>query len=83
MAKRTRVDPGQSLELYRAMKIRKPDVPCGWCSTPAKATATQGCRALRYNLRVRWFDTYLKTGDRVPASARASGCPPETGTSSD
>jgi len=83
----TRVDPGQSLELYRAMKIRKPDVPVRLVFYPGEGHGNRKAAArYDYNLRMmRWFDTYLKTGDRDAA------LPPErpelpagtTGTSSE
>lgn len=65
----TRVDPGQSLELYRAMKIRKPDVPVRLVFYPGEGHGNRKAAArYDYNLRMmRWFDTYLKTGDRDAA----------------
>ena len=62
----TRVDPGQSLELYRAIKVRKPDVPVRLVFYPGEGHGNQRAAArYDYNLRMmRWFDTYLKTGDR-------------------
>ena len=62
----TRVDPGQSLELYRALKVRKPDVPVRLVFYPGEGHGNRmaGSR-YDYNLRMmEWFDTYLKTGDR-------------------
>ena len=62
----TRVDPGQSLELYRSLKIRKPDVPVRMVFYPGEGHGNRmaGSR-YDYNLRMmEWFDTYLKTGDR-------------------
>ena len=62
----TRVDPGQSLELYRAIKIRKPDTPVRLVFYPGEGHGNQRAAArYDYNLRMmRWFDTYLKTGNR-------------------
>ncbi|MEE4207019.1 MAG: S9 family peptidase [Erythrobacter sp.] len=62
----TRVDPGQSLELYRSLKVRKPEVPVRLVFYPGEGHGNQGAAArYDYNLRMmRWFDTYLKTGDR-------------------
>ncbi|MBY6129561.1 S9 family peptidase [Qipengyuania aquimaris] len=62
----TRVDPGQSLELYRSIKIRKPDLPVRMVFYPGEGHGNQKAAArYDYNLRMmRWFDTYLKTGDR-------------------
>ena len=65
-AEDTRVDPGQSLELYRSLKIRKPDVPVRMVFYPGEGHGNQKAAArYDYNLRMmRWFDTYLKSGDR-------------------
>lgn len=62
----TRVNPGQSLELYRSLKVRKPEVPVRLVFYPGEGHGNQGAAArYDYNLRMmRWFDTYLKTGDR-------------------
>ncbi len=62
----TRVDPGQSLEIYRSIKIRKPDTPVRLVFYPGEGHGNQKAAArYDYNLRMmRWFDTYLKTGDR-------------------
>ena len=83
----TRVDPGQSLELYRAMKIRKPDVPVRLVFYPGEGHGNQKAAArYDYNLRMmRWFDTYLKTGDRdAPLPAERPVLPAgTTGVSSD
>ncbi len=62
----TRVDPGQSFELYRSIKIRKPDTPVRFVLFPGEGHGNRraGSR-YDYNLRMmEWFDTYLKTGDR-------------------
>ena len=62
----TRVNPGQSLELYRSLKVRKPEVPTRLVFYPGEGHGNQGAAArYDYSLRMmRWFDTYLKTGDR-------------------
>ena len=62
----TRVDPGQSLELYRALKVRKPEVPVRLVFYPGEGHGNRKAASrYDYNLRMmRWFDTYLKTGDR-------------------
>ncbi len=61
-----RVSPTQSAELYRHIRVRRPD-------TPVRLVYYQGeghgnARAASrydYNLRMmEWFDTYLKTGNR-------------------
>ncbi|MCK0127424.1 S9 family peptidase [Erythrobacter sp. F6033] len=62
----TRVDPGQSLELYRSLKVRKPDVPARLVFYPGEGHGNR-LAAGRYDFNLRmmeWFDTYLKTGDR-------------------
>ncbi|MGB7372583.1 S9 family peptidase [Pontixanthobacter sp.] len=62
----TRVDPGQSLELYRSIKVRQPDVPVRLVFYPGEGHGNQRAAArYDYNLRMmEWFGTYLKTGDR-------------------
>jgi len=62
----TRVDPGQSLELYRSIKIRQPDTPLRLVFYPGEGHGNRKAASrYDYNLRMmRWFDTYLKTGDR-------------------
>lgn len=84
----TRVDPGQSLELYRALKVRKPDVPVRLVFYPGEGHGNRMAAArYDYNLRMmEWFDTYLKTGDRkaeMPAprpqlAEGAKGAKPES-----
>lgn len=64
----TRVYPGQSLELYRHMKVRKPDVPLRLVKYPG---AGHGYRRATvrydYSLRMfRWFDIYLKGDKNFP-----------------
>jgi len=63
----TRVDPGQSLELYRSLKIRKPDLPVRMVFYPGEGHGNRQAGArYDYNLRMmEWFDTYLMTGDRT------------------
>ncbi|WP_407874961.1 S9 family peptidase [Qipengyuania nanhaisediminis] len=62
----TRVDPGQSLELYRSIKIRQPDTPARLVFYPGEGHGNRKAASrYDYNLRMmRWFDTYLMTGDR-------------------
>ena len=69
----TRVDPGQSYELYRFVKIRNPDTPLRMVLYPGEGHGNRKASSrYDYNKRMlRWFDTYLKTGDRtanVPVS---------------
>ena len=65
----TRVDPGQSLELYRYIKLRRPDTPLRLVRYPGEGHGNaMAASQYDYNLRMmRWFDTYLKTGDRDAA----------------
>ncbi len=61
-----RVHPAQSMELYRHLKVRKPEVPVRLIYYPGEGhgNARSGSR-YDYNLRMmQWFDTYLKTGNR-------------------
>jgi len=58
----TRVYPGQSLQLYRHMKVRKPEVPLRLVLYPGEGHGYRGA-ASRYDYSIRmfrWFDTYLK-----------------------
>ncbi|RJY09930.1 alpha/beta hydrolase family protein [Aurantiacibacter aquimixticola] len=61
-----RVSPTQSVELYRNIKIRRPDTPLRLVTYPGEGHGNALAAArYDYNLRMmRWFDTYLKTGDR-------------------
>lgn len=66
-AEDTRVHPAQSMELYRHLKVRKPEVPVRLIYYPNEGhgNVRSGSR-YDYNLRMlQWFDTYLKTGDRT------------------
>ena len=62
----TRVSPSQSYELYRNIKVRAPDVPLRLVLYPGEGHGnSRAASRYDYNLRMmRWFDTYLKTGDR-------------------
>jgi len=64
-AEDTRVHPAQSLELYRHLKVRKPDVPVRLVWYPGEGHGNRSASAkLDYNYRMlEWFDTYLMTGD--------------------
>lgn len=65
-AEDTRVDPSQSMELYRFIKVRKPDTPLRLVFYPGEGHGNRKAAArYDYNLRMmEWFDTYLMTGDR-------------------
>lgn len=62
-----RVSPTQSYELYRNIKVRKPDTPLRLVLFPGEGHGNQKAAArYDYNLRMmEWFDTYLKTGNRT------------------
>jgi dipeptidyl aminopeptidase/acylaminoacyl peptidase len=84
----TRVHPSQSMELYRFIKVRKPDTPVRLVFYPGEGHGNRMAAArYDYNLRMmEWFDTYLKTGDRkaeMPAprpqlAEGAKGAKPES-----
>ncbi|WP_234038258.1 S9 family peptidase [Erythrobacter sp. YJ-T3-07] len=65
-AEDTRVSPTQSYELYRNIKVRKPDTPVRLVLFPGEGHGNRRAASrYDYNLRMmQWFDTYLKTGDR-------------------
>ena len=62
----TRVDPSQSMELYRFIKVRNPDLPLRLVFYPGEGHGNRmAASRYDYNLRMmEWFDTYLMTGDR-------------------
>ena len=65
----TRVSPTQSYELYRNIKVRKPETPVRLVLYPGEGHGNSRAGS-RYDYNVRmmeWFDTYLKTGDRDAA----------------
>ena len=68
-----RVSPTQSTELYRNIRIRRPDTPLRLVFYPGEGHGnSRAASRYDYNLRMmEWFDTYLKTGNRdaaLPAS---------------
>jgi dipeptidyl aminopeptidase/acylaminoacyl peptidase len=66
----TRVDPGQSYELYRHIKTRT-KTPVRLVLYPGEGHGNRNATArFDYNLRMmRWFDTYLKNTDNtIPAT---------------
>ena len=65
-AEDTRVAPSQSYELYRNIKVRKPETPVRLVLFPGEGHGNQRAASrYDYNKRMmRWFETYLKTGDR-------------------
>lgn len=62
-----RVHPAQSMELYRHLKVRKPELPVRLIYYPGEGHGNQRSGSkYDYNLRMlQWFDTYLKTGDKT------------------
>ncbi len=67
----TRVHPGQSLELYRHLKVRRPEVPVRLVLYPGEGHGNaRATSRYDFNLRMmQWFDTYLKgEGDAIPHS---------------
>ncbi|MCH8568077.1 MAG: S9 family peptidase [Balneolales bacterium] len=67
-AEDTRVHPAQSLELYRHLVVRKPDLPVRLILYPDEGHGNvRSTSRFDYNLRmIRWFDTYLKGGPNEP-----------------
>lgn len=61
----TRVHPAQSLELYRHLKVRKPEVPVRLVYYPGEGHGnSRASSRFDYSYRMlEWFDTYLMTGD--------------------
>ncbi len=58
----TRVHPGQSLELYRHLVVRKPDLPVRLVWYPEEGHGNRRSSSqFDYNLRMlEWFETYLE-----------------------
>lgn len=71
-AEDTRVHPSQSLELYRHLKVRKPNLPVRLVNYTGEGhTISSASAKLDYTYRMfRWFDTYLMTDN---ASAEIPG----------
>jgi dipeptidyl aminopeptidase/acylaminoacyl peptidase len=58
----TRVHPGQSLELFRHLKVRKPNLPVELVLYQGEGHGNRNATA-RYDYHLRmmgWFDTHLK-----------------------
>ncbi|WP_339610581.1 S9 family peptidase [uncultured Planktosalinus sp.] len=64
-----RVHPAQSMELYRHLKVRKPELPVRLIYYPGEGHGNRNSGSkYDYNLRMlQWFDTYLMTGDKTAA----------------
>ena len=66
----TRVHPAQSLELYRHIKVRRPDVPLRLVFYPGEGHGNaRASSRYDYSLRMlQWFDTYLQgDGAEMPS----------------
>lgn len=74
----TRVHPSQSLELYRHLDVRKPEVPVRFVQYPGEGHGyTRSTAQLDFQRRMlRWFDTYLKDdGPKPKAPLTKQGVP--------
>jgi dipeptidyl aminopeptidase/acylaminoacyl peptidase len=67
-AEDTRVHPGQSLELYRHMVVRRPEVPVRLILYPGEGHGnTRSASRLDYTLRMfGWFDSFLLGDGTMP-----------------
>ncbi len=65
-AEDTRVHPSQSLELYRHLKVRRPEVPVRLILYPGEGHGlVRAAARLDYSLRMmQWFDHFLLHGER-------------------
>jgi dipeptidyl aminopeptidase/acylaminoacyl peptidase len=85
-AEDTRVHPGQSLELYRHMVVRRPEVPVRLILYPGEGHGNvRSASRLDYTLRMMgWFDAYLQGDGTKPRRdldrpAATAGSLPATG----
>jgi dipeptidyl aminopeptidase/acylaminoacyl peptidase len=67
-AEDTRVHPAQSLELYRHMVVRRPDVPVRLILYPGEGHGNvRAASRLDYTLRmIGWFDAFLRGDGTMP-----------------
>ncbi len=67
-AEDTRVHPGQSLELYRHLRVRRPEVPVRLVLYPNEGHGNaRSTSRYDYNLRmIQWFETFLKGDGQMP-----------------
>ena len=67
-AEDTRVHPAQSMELYRHLDVRKPDLPKRFIRYPQEGHSYVGAKnRYDYNKRmIRWFDSYVKGDEEMP-----------------
>jgi dipeptidyl aminopeptidase/acylaminoacyl peptidase len=83
----TRVHPGQSLELYRHMVVRRPDVPVRLILYPGEGHGNiRSASRLDYTMRMmQWFDSFLQGERTVPSrdldrpAAATAGVPAPVG----
>ncbi len=75
----TRVHPAQSMELFRHIKVRKPEVPLRWVRYPGEGHGYRDpTHQYDYSLRqFRWFDHFLKEGKKEKPSRSLKGLVPE------
>ncbi|CAN5729892.1 S9 family peptidase [soil metagenome] len=68
-AEDTRVHPGQSLELYRHIVVRRPDVPVRLIFYPGEGHGNvRSASRLDYTLRmIGWFDAFLQGDGTMPS----------------
>jgi dipeptidyl aminopeptidase/acylaminoacyl peptidase len=68
-AEDTRVHPGQSLELYRHMVVRRPEVPVRLILYPGEGHGNiRSASRLDYTMRmIQWFDSFLQGDGTVPS----------------
>ncbi|MFB6257411.1 MAG: prolyl oligopeptidase family serine peptidase [Flavobacteriales bacterium] len=75
----TRVHPAQSMELFRHMKVRKPEVPLRWVRYPEEGHGyDKPSHQYDYSIRqFRWFDHFLKEGKEEKPERSIEGLIPE------
>jgi dipeptidyl aminopeptidase/acylaminoacyl peptidase len=86
-AEDTRVHPGQSLELYRHLVVRRPEVPVRLILYPGEGHGNvRSASRLDYTLRMLgWFDAFLQGDGTMPGRdlewpTATAGAPAATGT---
>jgi dipeptidyl aminopeptidase/acylaminoacyl peptidase len=81
-AEDTRVHPGQSLELYRHMVVRRPEVPVRLIFYPGEGHGnTRSASRLDYTMRmIQWFDAFLQGDGEKPSRDLGHGAPFAVGT---
>jgi dipeptidyl aminopeptidase/acylaminoacyl peptidase len=68
-AEDTRVHPGQALELYRHLRVRRPDVPVRLILYPGEGHGNvRAASRMDYTMRmIGWFDSYLMGDGEMPS----------------